>query len=230
MRTSFAPPTHGHSDQDRLDGTAISLAQVLSVVDAVGDQFRHAAPSKASATLVQSALWLVAAKLEALQATTRPSARPPANHESSAARTHVPAPPVSETMVATSAPAGDARDGADATSSDTHSGCHTASTRAPSPASQGITPGVPRAHTSLPKPTAELETPASVPVNAHADTVAPVSGTTCMGIADHARPTTSTTVDRSAPAVAEKTSAPPDEYDGLCAVGSRLFAAAAVTA
>ena len=87
-----------------------------------------------------------------------------------------------------------------------------------------------REHTALPQATAELETPAPVPECAHADAVAPVSRTTCMGIADHARPTTSATVDRSVPAVAEKTSAPPDEYDGLCAVGSRLFAAAAVTA
>lgn len=230
MRTSFAIPTHGHSDHDRLDSTAISLAQVLSVVDAVGEQFRHAAPSKASATLVQSALWLVAAKLEALHAPPPPSPWPPANHEPSAACPPVPAAPVSEPMVPTSPPVGNARDGADATPSVTRSSRHAASTPATAPAPQGTTSSGHREQRAPPEATAELETPAPVPEVPHAHAVAPVSRTMRVGIADQARPTASTTVNGSVPAAAEKTAAPPDEYDGLCAVGARLYAAAAVTA
>lgn len=230
MRTILAAPTHGHSDHDRLDGTAISLAQVLSVVAAVGEQFRHAAPSKAAATLVQSALWLVAAKLEALQAPTRPSAWPPANHGPSAARASMQAAAVGERMVPTPPLAVDARDGADATPSDTHSNRHAASMPATAPAPQGTTSSGHREQQAPPEVTAELETPAPVPEVPHAHTVAPVSRTMRVGIADQARPTASTSVPGSVPAVAEKASAPPDEYDGLCAVGARLFAAAAVTA
>jgi hypothetical protein len=230
MRTSFAPPTHGHADHDRLDGTAISLAQVLSVVEAVGEQFRHAAPSKAAATLVQSALWLVAAKLEALETPARPPVWPPANHEPSATCPPVQAAPVSEPMVPTSPPAGDARDGADATPSDAHSSRQAQSTRASSPVPQGAPLRGHCGQTAPPKAIPELETPAPVPERAQAHAVAPVSRTTRVGIADQARPTTSTTVNGRAHAVADKASAPPDAYDGLCAVGARLFAAAAVTA
>jgi hypothetical protein len=230
MRTCFAPPTHGHSDHDRLDGTAISLAQVLSVVDAVGDQFRHAAPSKASATLVQSALWLVVAKLEALHTPPRPSPCPPANREPSAARPFAHAAAVGEPMAPTHPPAGDARDGADAAPSNTENSRHAASTPETAPAPLVSTLSGHRAQPAPPKSTADFEPPAPVPEGAHAHAVAPVSSSMRVGIADQARPTASTTVIGRVPAAAEKAAAPPDEYDGLCAVGARLFAAAAVTA
>jgi hypothetical protein len=229
MRPSSVAPTHGHSDNDRLEGTAIPLAQVLSVVEAVGEQFRHAAPSKASATLVQSALWLVAAKLEALQAPTRASASPRANHEPSVAQAPVQAAPMGEPMGATSPPAGDARPGSDATLSDMRSSRQAPSTRATAPAPQGTTLSGHREQTAPPKSTAELDTPASVPERAQAHAVEPVSRTTRVGIADVRLPT-STTVNGRAPAVADNAEAPPDEYDGLCAVGARLHAAAAVRA
>lgn len=236
MRHALHATPRGFTADHPAHDVALTLGTALTVLEAVGLQFRDSAPSKAAATLVQSAIWLIAAKLEA-QATAL-------------VKTDVPvAPPPRRTTAVV-----EAQDCEQQT-------WRPADTAEPQPANPPSA-----AHSEAVPPEFCVDTATSTPTQdtwgagvlcAKAPPVEETASTKCRetnvdlsirhtvaqpalrsAVADHhggsdARDRPWDTLERSgnrSARVASDEKAPPDDYDGLCAVGARLFAAAAVKA
>lgn len=238
MRQALHTTPRGFTTDTPAPDVALPLGTALAVLEAVSRQFLDAAPSRAAATLVQSVIWLIAAKLEA-QATAL------AERGAPVATPHPSEPVVVHTghggPLTWPHPGGEGRQPeptpsaplAPAVTSDVHvhraasvsmpamAPVNTMSTHPPSVSPQQSPEGG--------RPTTHSPTPPSREMSVRDRDVTPNSPASAA-VPPAAPRRAATRGDNSTAPVSTDRTAPPDEYDGLCAVGARLFAATAVKA
>lgn len=232
MTSALAPFSAGRLAAAPLVDASVPLTHVLSVVDGVAREFRERAPSRSAATLIEAVLLLVNARLQGLPTVailpeTGAVSGPPTRLADPALR-------LSEDAASTPAPAPDAgnswkpRDGV--TSARIRESDNNVPT-AGEPASASRlrvcepAPRTPAPHVVTRASAMPPAQPAAPPERDATPSATPRSTVTDAAPAD-AHPM----IDPREREAAPRAPAPPDEYDGLCAVGSRLFAAAAATA
>ena len=231
MNSALAPLAAGRLAAAVPVGASVPLNHVLSVVDGVAREFRERAPSRSAATLIEAVLLLVNARLQGLPTVailpeTGAVSGPPTRLADPALR-------LSEDAASTPAPAPDTGNSwkprEDVMSARIRERDNVPTAGEPASASPlpecEPAPRTPTPHAVTRASDMPPAQPAAPPERDATPSSTPRSTVTDAAPAD-AHPM----IDPGEREGSPRASAPPDEYDGLCAVGSRLFAAAAATA
>ncbi|WP_396216438.1 hypothetical protein [Gemmatimonas sp.] len=225
MTNAFAPHAARRFTTVPLDEVSLPLTHVLAVVDGVAEHFRERAPSRSAATLIQSVLLVVSARLEALPPV---SAMPRTGAESGQPMDNSAYPARRQEDTSLRGLASEACESwwardretlARARARDESPTASAPAPVAPLPAS-GPAEQSPDAHVEMEASATPPGRPASAQeLNALPSPTARHAAAVALGAEGGLM------ADPGEQAAAPRAPEPPDDYDGLCAVGSRLFAA-----